>query len=103
MELGIRGKTALVLGAGGGLGRAIARALAAEGARVVAGDINAESLTPALQDIKEAGSDGMPLAWDLADLSAIDRHVSSIERSFGPVDILINNTGGPPPTPASGQ
>jgi 3-oxoacyl-[acyl-carrier protein] reductase len=103
MELGIRGKTALVLGAGGGLGRAIARALATEGARVVAGDINAESLTPTLQDIKEAGSEGMPLAWDLADHSAIDRHVTSIERSFGPVDILINNTGGPPPTPASGQ
>jgi 3-oxoacyl-[acyl-carrier protein] reductase len=103
MDLGIHGKTALVLGAGGGLGRAIARALAAEGSRVVAGDINAESLTPTLQDIKEAGSEGIPLAWDLADLSAVDRHVTSIERSFGPVEILINNTGGPPPTPASGQ
>ena len=33
----------------------------------------------------------------------IDGHVSSIERRFGPVDVLINNTGGPPPTPASGQ
>ena len=41
MDLGIRGKTALVLGAGGGLGRAIAKTLATEGARVVAGDIRA--------------------------------------------------------------
>src|SRR3954470_5998533 len=103
MDLGLQGKTALVLGAGGGLGRAIAKSLAGEGARVAVGDINAESLEPTLQDIAEAGSEGQPLTWDLADLSLIDGHVSSIERSFGPVDILINNTGGPPPTPASGQ
>ena len=103
MDLGVRGKTALVLGAGGGLGRAIAKALAMEGVRVAAGDINPEYLEPTLQDIKEAGSEGLPLTWDLADLSLIDRHVAAIEQSLGPVDILINNTGGPPPTPASGQ
>ena len=56
MDLGVRGKTALVLGAGGGLGRAIAKALAMEGVRVAAGDINPEYLEPTLQDIKEAGS-----------------------------------------------
>src|SRR3954464_3177239 len=103
MDLGLRGKTALVLGAGGGLGRAIAKSLAGEGARVAGGDINAGSLEPTLQDIAAAGSEGLPLTWDLADLSLIDGHVSSIERRFGPVDVLINNTGGPPPTPASGQ
>ena len=103
MDLGLHGKTALVLGAGGGLGRAIAKSLAEEGARVAVGDINAEYLEPTLQDIAEAGSEGLPLTWDLADLSLIDRHVTSIERKFGPVDVLINNTGGPPPTPASGQ
>ena len=74
-----------------------------EGARVAVGDIKAESLEPTLQDIAAAGSEGLPLTWDLADLSLIDGHVSSIERRFGPVDVLINNTGGPPPTPASGQ
>jgi 3-oxoacyl-[acyl-carrier protein] reductase len=103
MDFGVHGKTALVLGAGGGLGRAIAKALAMEGVRVAAGDINAEYLAPTLQDIKEAGSEGLPLTWDLADLSLIDRHVTSIEQALGPVEILINNTGGPPPTPASGQ
>jgi len=103
MDLGLRDKAALVLGAGGGLGRAIAKSLAAEGARVAVGDIKAESLDPTLQDITAAGSEGLPLTWDLADLSQIDSHVSSIERRFGPVDVLINNTGGPPPTPASGQ
>jgi 3-oxoacyl-[acyl-carrier protein] reductase len=103
MDLGLRGKTALVLGAGGGLGRAIAKSLAGEGARVAVGDIKAEYLDPTLQDIAAAGSEGLPLTWDLADLSQIDGHILSIERRFGPVDVLINNTGGPPPTPASGQ
>ena len=46
MDLGLRGKTALVLGAGGGLGRAIAKSLAQEGARVAVGDIKAEALDP---------------------------------------------------------
>jgi 3-oxoacyl-[acyl-carrier protein] reductase len=103
MDLGLRDKTALVLGAGGGLGRAIAKSLAAEGTRVAIADIKAEALEPTLQDIAAAGSKGLPLIWDLADLSVMDSHVSSIERQFGRVDVLINNTGGPPPTPASGQ
>ena len=103
MNLGLRGKTALVLGAGGGLGRAIAKALAEEGARVAVGDRKAEHLEPTLADIAAAGSEGLPLAWDLADLSLIDGQVASIERRFGPVEVLVNNTGGPPPTPASGQ
>ena len=103
MDLGLHGKTALVLGAGGGLGRAIAKSLARRAHASLAGDIKAEYLEPTLQDIAEAGSEGLPLTWDLADLSLIDGHVASIERRFGPVDVLINNTGGPPPTPASGQ
>jgi 3-oxoacyl-[acyl-carrier protein] reductase len=103
MELGLRGKTALVLGAGGGLGRAIVRVLAREGARVGAADLNAASLPPVIQDICEAGSEGLPLTWDLGDLAAIDGHIGALERAFGAVDVLVNNTGGPPPTPAAGQ
>jgi 3-oxoacyl-[acyl-carrier protein] reductase len=103
MDLGLRGKTALVLGAGGGLGRAIARALAREGARVGVADVSAAALPPTLQEISDAGSEGLALVWDLGDLTLIDRHVGELERAFGPVDVLINNTGGPPPTPAAGQ
>ncbi len=43
----------------------------------------------------------LPLTWDIADLSLLDAKVSEIETKLGPVDILINNTGGPPPTLAS--
>ncbi len=49
------------------------------------------------------GGKSIGLVWDLSDLAQIDGHVSKIERELGPVDILVNNTGGPPPTPASGQ
>jgi 3-oxoacyl-[acyl-carrier protein] reductase len=45
----------------------------------------------------------MPLTWDIGDLSLVDERIKSVEQEFGPVDILVNNTGGPPPTPAAGQ
>lgn len=103
MDLGINKKTALVLGAGGGLGSAIARTLAKEGARVALADIKQEAMTPVLADIEAAGGQAIALVWDLGDLSVIDANIARIEAELGPVDILINNTGGPPPTPVSGQ
>ncbi len=103
MNLGLNEKTALVLGGGGGLGGAIGRALAREGARVALADIDSAALERSVRTIVEAGGTAMALTWDLADLTVIDARVSEIERTFGPVDILVNNTGGPPPTPASGQ
>jgi 3-oxoacyl-[acyl-carrier protein] reductase len=103
MGLGLKGRTALVLGAGGGLGMAIAATLAREGARLAIGDIDPSALERTATEVSQVGSEALSLPWDLADLSQIESHVWSIERQFGPVDVLINNTGGPPPTPASGQ
>lgn len=102
MDFGLKGKTALVLGGSGGLGRAVSATLAREGARVAFAGRNRASLDLTDSAIRETGSQGLPLAWDLSDLASIDGHVKSIEEHFGPVDILFNNTGGPPPTPASG-
>jgi 3-oxoacyl-[acyl-carrier protein] reductase len=53
--------------------------------------------------ITAAKGRAISLAWDIGDLSAIEAHIARIERDMGPVDIIVNNTGGPPPTPASGQ
>lgn len=103
MDLGIKDKTALVLGAGGGLGGAIAKALTREGARVALGDIDGEAAERTADAIRQEGGEALALAWDLADLSVIEERVGAIEKKFGPIDILVNNTGGPPPTPASGQ
>ena len=105
MDLGLKGKTALVLGAGGGLGGAIALSLAEEGAHVALADISKESLERTAIEVGGAAGPGrhLMLEWDIADLSLIAPRIAEIEAALGPVDILVNNTGGPPPTPASGQ
>lgn len=103
MDLGIAGKCALVLGAGGGLGGAIAHSLAAEGANVILADLDFEAADKVAEEIKAAGGEATPLTWDLADLTIIDTKVSTIEAKYGHVSILVNNTGGPPPTAAWGQ
>lgn len=103
MDLGLKNKTALVLGAGGGLGGAIARSLAREGANVAVADIAKENADKTAAAITASGGTTLSLTWDLADQSLIEPRIADIEAKFGPVDVLVNNTGGPPPTPASGQ
>ena len=103
MDLGLKGKTALVLAGGGGLGRAVGKALAAEGANVGIADIDEGAANRSADEIKKTGATALSIVWDLADLVSIDSHVSAVESSLGPIDVLVNITGGPPPTPASGQ
>ncbi|MBY5766902.1 SDR family oxidoreductase [Rhizobium leguminosarum] len=103
MDLGIADKCALVLGGGGGLGGAIAEALAGEGAKVVVADIDLDAAEQTAKSITSKGGEAFSIKWDISDLSMIDRNVSLIESRFGNVAILINNTGGPPPTLVSGQ
>ncbi len=100
MELGLKDRVALVLGAGGGLGRAISETLAREGARVAAADIN---LAAAEQTAAAAGDGALAMAWDLGDIASIDGNVGRIEAGLGTVDILVAITGGPPPGAISGQ
>lgn len=88
MDLGISGRTALVTGAGGGIGRAIAIALAAEGARVIVADLDADSADRVAEEIAGAGRDARPLELDVTDRPAIDRLVADTA-----VDILVNNAG----------
>jgi 3-oxoacyl-[acyl-carrier protein] reductase len=103
MDLGLNDKTALVFGAGGGLGGAIARTLAKEGANIVVADVNREAAQATVEAITSGGGKAMVLEWDLADLSIIDAQLGTIEQRFGAVNVLVNNTGGPPPTPVAGQ
>ncbi|BCP53999.1 3-oxoacyl-ACP reductase [Kaistia sp. 32K] len=103
MDLGLGGKTALVLGAGGGLGGAIAKTLAEEGARIAVADINLDAAEKTAADIRAKGGSAAAIEWDLADLAKIAPNLAEIETKLGSVDVLVNITGGPPPTLVSGQ
>lgn len=103
MDFGISGKVALVLGGGGGLGGAIATSLAREGVCVALASTDGRSASEIAEFIRAEGGQAIALAWDLNDPSVIDARVAEVERQLGSVDILINNTGGPPPSPASRQ
>lgn len=103
MDLELKGKVALVFGAGGGLGGAIARVLAVEGATVLAADINGESATATADAIIKTGGKATAVTWDIANLDIIEDRLARIRAQAGDINILINNTGGPPPTPAAGQ
>jgi 3-oxoacyl-[acyl-carrier protein] reductase len=98
MDLGLNNKTALVHGAGGGLGGAIALTLAAEGATVVVCDINEELLAKTCKAIEAAGGKAVGKQWDLGQIDQFERWHDEVVKSAGPIDILCNNTGGPPPS-----
>lgn len=103
MNLGLNGKVALVMASSRGLGQAMAVSLAREGVKVAVTGRNAAGLQKSVELIEAAGGKALALSWDLSDLTVIDAMVSQVEKQLGPIDILINNTGGPPPTPAAGQ
>ena len=103
MNLELEGKVALVFGAGGGLGGAISRVLAAEGATVAVADIDAEAAAATRNAIINARGKAVAVTWDIADLGVIEERLGTIRSQAGEIDILVNNTGGPPPTPAAGQ
>ncbi len=103
MDMGIAGRSALVLAGGGGLGSAIATTLAREGVRVAVADVAAEAAAAVADRINAEGGDAVALDWDLADHEAGERAVAGLAEAGRPVDILVNITGGPPPSPVSGQ
>ncbi len=95
MDLGISGRVALVGGASRGIGRAVAQALVAEGARVV---ITARDEARCAAVAAEIGA-AAGLGWDTGDLEAAPALVERIAAEVGPVEILVVNTGGPPAGP----
>lgn len=102
MDLGIEDKRALVLGASQGIGRGIAEALAAEGARVIVGSRNGDKCAEVATEISKAhGNEAHGIACDMSDLAAVDAAAAFANETLGGIDILVNNTGGPPPGPIS--
>ena len=87
------GKTVLITGAGGGIGRGISLRLAKEGADVAACDIQEEELNETVKRIEEAGQKGLALECNVAEEKGIERTIKRVLDSFGKIDILVNNAG----------
>ncbi len=93
MNLGLEGRVALVMGASRGIGRAIAAALAGEGARVAIASRSREALEEAAGEIDGEAS---PFVADASDLERMAALPGEVAEALGPVEILVANTGGPP-------
>ncbi|MEM9147792.1 MAG: SDR family oxidoreductase [Pseudomonadota bacterium] len=100
MDLGLTGKSALVLASSQGLGLGIAEAIAAEGASVMLVGRSADKLSAAAEAITGRGA-GRAVAQvgDLAEPAFVEMVAGAAEAAFGQVDILVNNSGGPPAGP----
>jgi 3-oxoacyl-[acyl-carrier protein] reductase len=100
VDLGVEGRVALVVAGSKGLGRATAQALAAEGAKVMVSARNETTLAEVSAAIESAGGTAATAVADLTDPMAPDRLVAATIEAFGTVDIVVANSGGPPPASA---
>ena len=97
MDLGLKDKVAIVGGASKGLGRASAQVLAEEGAKVTICSRTSTDLEQAAKEIREStGAEVLTYAADLDELSSITGLIKATVSEFGALDILVNNSGGPP-------
>ena len=93
MDFQLQGKRALVTGASSGLGAAIAKTLASEGASVIANGRNPERTARTVGEIEAKGGKALPAVGDLTVDAEADRVADIAEQAFGGIDILVNNAG----------
>ena len=89
----LSGKVAIVTGGGSGIGRAICRRIAADGAKVVVADYNVDSANAVAAEIAAGGGEAVGVAVDVRDVPQTERMVAQTVERFGRVDILVNNAG----------
>ena len=98
MDLGIRGRVALVTGASSGIGEAVALALAGEGVRLAVAARRRDRLESVASEAKKRGAaDARAFEVDLGESASIQRLISDVRGAFGDIDILVANSGGPKP------
>lgn len=93
MKREFEGKTAMVTGAGSGIGADIARRLAAEGARVVVADIDEAAAAEVAAEIEKAGGTAAAVHQDVSDAASVRRSVDFTLERFGGLDLAVNNAG----------
>jgi NAD(P)-dependent dehydrogenase (short-subunit alcohol dehydrogenase family) len=89
----IEGRVAVVTGAGSGIGRELAIALAAAGASVVAGDLAEAGVAETVMRIADAGGSAVSVVADAASVDGIDALIATARTEFGPVDVFVANAG----------
>ena len=87
------GKSAIVTGAGRGLGQAMANALAQAGASVAVFDVNQEDAEAAVAEMRASGGKAMAVAIDVTDSEQVQAGIQAVIEAFGGVDVLVNNAG----------
>jgi 3-oxoacyl-[acyl-carrier protein] reductase len=93
------GRVAIVTGGGRGLGEAISRALARDGAAVVVADVNVGAAETVASSLEEAGSASLGMKTDVSSSEDVDRLIETAVDRFGALHILVNNAGICPPNP----
>ena len=97
MDLGLTGRTAVVLGSSAGLGLEVARALLEEGAHVAISGRSPERLAAAVHELSPHADRLLAAPLDIIDGDALCAHLDAAAERFGPVEILVTNGGGPQP------
>ncbi|MFW6150685.1 MAG: SDR family NAD(P)-dependent oxidoreductase [Chloroflexota bacterium] len=96
---GLEGKTAIVTGAGSGIGRGIAEEMVKAGAQVAVADINRAAAEESVGLLREQGGRAEPIVADVTDEQSVEAMLNSVVDRFECVDILVNNAGGLGPRP----
>jgi len=91
--MNLQGKTALVTGAGQGIGKTIALELARHGADIIIADINEAALNEVIREIEGLGRQALPLKVNVTSLAECDEMIKKAQEKFGRIDILVNNAG----------
>jgi 3-oxoacyl-[acyl-carrier protein] reductase len=97
--MGLEGRLALVTGAARGIGAALTRAFLAEGARVVAADIDVPAVEAFAKSVDDIGTTVIPLELDVTSEAGCRETARTIEANQGPIEILVNNVGVYPAQP----